>query len=359
MRARKQRTTEDFSFFNPEWRSRVAGLAASVWTAAGSLHLPGRYVRLSDTLLWTLDSRGARPILACRRPRIEPYAATAVVPDYAAGSVWDLSDRETLAETSPGTLDHLAAGVANLLLAAWPKAAADVFRVPHAYVGYVRRVPLRKTRALAERIGDDDSGAALSEAWERVPTVLREPGGATRFLYPAAFVSGVGFRAGDVHPETGEARPESGPAAGWTSFGGDLIPEAPEHGVMFGDFKAVCGATYANQAMQAYKKFAMLPPKTHEDDAAVAEAVALFEGFDPTARLTLAEDLRSRLPRRVKFTQADLMDALANPRKPVVASTFPRVVSFAAEELDAPFAAGWSFGVGASAAVDARVAVGV
>lgn len=364
----KKNRRDSFNFFNPRWSEAVPGLAAAVWTRKDASWFSGPYERIADMLLWVVRERDGRPIMACFRPRIDPKVAVAMVDPSTRVGAWDLSLRACPGAIAAG--EHLACAVADLFVRQWTRAAVGSFAAPSAYVGYGGRIRVRRTPELAERVGDEATEVAIGEAWDKVPTLARDPehrSGGQVFLYPAKFVSSDSM-APAVHPETMESRPSEGvlSAPGWVRRDGGWVPAAPAgRGIMFASTRALAGLEVENPAFAIYKEFGLVDKKTRRDDFAAVEAAAsrLADPVEFTAadRMSLTSAMWKRLARRTKFTPNDLLDALLHPQRPLVASTYPRVASFRDADLAEAAGRGWAFdfseGRVAAAVVDDAVAV--
>lgn len=357
----KKNRRDSFSFLDPRWAEAVPGLAAAVWTHKFAPWFSGPYERIDDLRLWVVREREGRPIMACFRPRVDRSVAVATVDRSTLVAAWDLSLRDGDGAIRPDA-DSQAYAVAGMFEGRWPRAAADRFPVPAAYVGYASRVRVRNTPEFAERLPEGASAADVSAAWDRVPVRYDPVGGKGRNhlnLYPAKFVSGDAH-APDVHPETLEPRPHPAvvSAPGWVLRNGGWAPAAPAgRGIMYVDVARIAGVEVENPAWQVYKEFGLLAADARRDDREAIDAAAARladpREFTVKERNDLVPFIGKRAPRRVKFTNGDLLAALLNPHRPLTATTWPRVASFPVAALGEAEGRGWEFdltGRGAAAA---------
>ena len=196
--------------------------------------------------------------------------------------------------------------------------------------------------------GDDPTPDQIRKAWREVPTILRSPDRSTRLLYPAALVASDSPHGHPFHPETLDPAPapEAEAAPGWFRGADGWKPRVPLGGMMvYAATGPLGGVEAANPAFAVFKEHGLLRPGDSRDDRAGIDAAAARLADDreflAKDRLALCEAMRMRLPRRVKFTTADLMEALLNPRRPIVASTHPRLASFPEAGLGTAARRGW------------------
>lgn len=340
-------------FSHPRWPDHAGGLAAAVWTRWDAPWFGGPFDRADDLRLWLVREAAGRPILACFRPRVDPAAGVVAIADDGIRGAWDLAARDgspadVRADDAP--LAGLARQVADLVVRQWPSASHSPPPVPATYLAYPGRIPIRRTAEFAERLarasGDDPTPAR--RAWQEVPTRFRAPDGSLRFLYPAALVAADSPRGYPFHPETLDPAPDldAETSPGWIRTGSVWAPHVPLGGAMiYAATGRLAGLESMNPAFAVYKEHGLLGTRDGLGDRgrldAAAARLADDREFSPRDRLDLCAALRKRLSRRVKYTPADLMAGLLQPHRPIVASTHPRLASFAESELAGLDRRGW------------------
>lgn len=331
-----------------------AGRAAALWTRWDAPYFGGPYDRVADLRLWLVRECRGRPTLSCLRPRVDPAAGVAAIEDDGLLGSWDLDPRggppTSLLAVEPPLAD-LARSVARMVARQWASAPAEGLPLPATFAGFSRRIPARRTAefdaALARGYGDAPSSDHVRLAWERIPARFRSPDGSTRLLYPAAFVASDSPHGYASHPETLDPAPDPAAesAAGWMRSGSGWLPRVPAGSIVYAATARLGGLEAANPAFHVYKELGLLRRGARAEDRAEVDAasarLADSREFAPRDRLELCEAMRRRLSPRVKFTPDDLTTALLHPRRPVVASTHPRLVAFKESELAAPARRGW------------------
>ncbi|MDG3008304.1 hypothetical protein [Paludisphaera mucosa] len=324
----------DFRFTDPSWFEKAAGRAAAVWTRWDAPRFGGPFERAADLRLWLVREAGGRPILACLQPRVDDAGVVALGADDVQGA-WDLSLRDRSpaslrADDSP--LGDLARRVADMIARRRPSAPAAAPPIPRTYLGYAARVRPRRSAEFAARLarafGGDPAPSQVREAWEGVPAVLRIPGRRDRFLYPVEYLS---------------SSAEGAPGAIDVEGGRPLRP--PGGAAVYAATARLGGLEAPNPALEIYKRFGLLGPRDRRDDRARVDAAAArladAAEFTPGDRLALCEAMRGRLSALVAYAPADLMAALLDPLRPIVASTQPRPAWFPAAELENLHRRGW------------------
>ncbi|AMV40934.1 hypothetical protein [Planctomyces sp. SH-PL62] len=355
MSSKSKNRRNAFDFSDPRWADHAAGRAAAAWTRWDAPYFGGPFDRAADLRLWLVREAGGRPILACLRPRVDPAAGVVALGADGVAGAWDLaledgSPADLHADGSP-TAD-LARRVADLFLRQWPSAPAAPPPVPETYLAYRGRVPVRMTAEFAERLardcGGDPTPDRVREAWAGVPTLVRSPDRSTRWLYPARFLASDSPHGYAAHPETLEPAPapDAEAAPGWVRTARGWAPHVPLGGAeVYAATGRLGGLEAANPALAVYRGHGLLGRRDSLDDRARVDAAAARLAddaeFAPGDRLALCEAMRARLSRRVKYTLGDLTAALLNPRRPVAASTHPRVVAFPEADLASLARRGW------------------